>query len=48
MQAWLQEHELWDITMGAECQPSGALIWANPEQACLAVIAKWNWKIKDE
>jgi len=47
MQAWLQKHELWDITMGAEHQPSRALIQANPDQAHLAAIAKmakaiWN------
>jgi len=48
MKAWLQEHQLWNITTGIECQPSRALIQANPEQACLVVIAKRNWKNKDE
>jgi len=48
MEAWLQEHELWDITMGAEHQPSGALIQANSEQVCLVAITKRNWKNKDE
>jgi len=48
MKAWLQEHQLWDITTRIECQPGGALIQANPEQAPLTVIAKRNWKNKDE
>jgi len=48
MKTWLQENHLWEITTGAEHQPSRALIQTNPEQAHLAAIAKRDWKIKDE
>jgi len=48
MKTWLQENHLWEITTRAECQPGRALIQANPEQVCLAAIAKRDWKNKDE
>jgi len=48
MKTWLKEHQLWEITTRVEHQPGGALVWANPEQACLAVITKRDWKNKDE
>jgi len=48
MKTWLKEHQLWEITTGVECQPSRALVQANPEQACLMAIAKRDQKNKDE
>jgi len=48
MKTWLKEHQLWEITTGVECQPSRALIQANPKQARLTAIAKRDWKNKDE
>jgi len=48
MKKWLQENQLWEITTGAEHQPGGALIQANPEQARLAAVTKRDWKEKDD